>query len=95
MEVHLKINLLSRTFSMYIISTMTGKCFVTIDIERKQNRLLKVCYVPATSVASSEAFSLMHSITVLMRQTRQAVCAINQSTFLRCLCLLLRATYKW
>jgi hypothetical protein len=52
----------------------------TIDIEI-ENRLLKVCYVPATSAASSKAF-LLHPFTVLMRQTRQAVHAIKQSIFL-------------
>ncbi len=58
---------------------------VTTDIERK-NRLLKVCYVPDTCAASSKAF-LLQPLTVLMRQTRQAVRTINQSIFLRCLCL--------
>ncbi len=39
---------------------------------------LKVCYVPATSSASSKAF-LLQLFTVLVSQTRQVVCAIKQS----------------
>jgi hypothetical protein len=56
-----------------------------IDIKRK-NRLLKVCYVPTTSTPFGPfSLFLLQPLTVLMRQTRQAVCAINQSIFLRCL----------
>ncbi len=47
----------------------------------RKSRLIKFCYVPTTSAASSNAF-LHWPLTVL---TRQAVCTINQSTFLRCL----------
>ncbi len=61
----------------------------TIDIESLQNRLLKVCYVPATSpdlprvsFCFSFLFLLLRPLTVLMKQTRQAVCAIKQSIFL-------------
>jgi len=43
--------------------------------------------VPATSTTSSKAFSpfLLQPLTVLMKQTRQAVCAIKQSILLICL----------
>jgi hypothetical protein len=44
--------------------------------------LLKVCYVPATSAASSKVFFLFFTLqpfTVQTRQTRQAVCAFKQS----------------
>ncbi len=43
--------------------------------------------MPATSVDSSKALFafLLRPLTVLMRQTRQAVGAINQSIFRRCL----------
>jgi hypothetical protein len=53
------------------------------------DRLLKFCYVPATNATSSKAFSLclLRSLTVLMKQTRQAVCTIKQSILLRCLWL--------
>jgi len=53
-------------------------------------RLLKFCYVPPTSATSFKAFLafLLQPLTVLMRQTRQAVRAINPSIFLRCLCSL-------
>jgi len=59
----------------------------SIDIERK-TRLLKVCNVPATSATflAFFLFFLLWPLTVLMRQTRQAVCDINQSIFIRCLC---------
>jgi len=50
----------------------------------KKSRLLKFCYVPATSTASSKGI-LWQPLTVLTRQTSQAVRAIDQSIFLRCL----------
>jgi hypothetical protein len=45
------------------------------DIESFQHRLLKVCYVPATSASLSWLFFffLRWPLTVLMKQTRQAV----------------------
>ncbi len=64
-------------------------CFGTIDIKSLQNRLLKVCYVPATSASLprvsfffSFRFLLLQPLTVLMKQTRQAVYAVKQSIFL-------------
>jgi len=47
-----------------------------IDIESLQNRLLKVCYVPALSAGLSMVLFLLQPLTVLMKQTRKAVCAI-------------------
>jgi hypothetical protein len=58
---------------------------VTIDIKSLQNRLLKVCYVPATSAGLNRLLFflfLLWPLTVLMKQTRQAVCAIKQSIYL-------------
>ncbi len=51
----------------------------------KEYRLLKFCCVPATSATSSKAFSffLLWTLTVLMKQIRQAVHAIKQSILLR------------
>jgi hypothetical protein len=48
------------------------------------NRLLKVCYVPATSAVLIAFFSsfLLQSLTVLMKQTRQPVRAVKQSIYL-------------
>jgi len=59
-------------------------------LKNKEYRLLKFCRVPATSAISSKAFSLfcvflLQPLTVLMKQTRQVVHAIMQSTLLRCL----------
>jgi len=54
-----------------------------IDIESLQNRLLKVCYVPATSAGLPRLF-LLRPLTVPMKRTRQAVCAVKQSKLLRC-----------
>ena len=61
----------------------------SIGIESLQNRLLKVCYVPATSTGLPRVsffFSflllLLRPLTVLMKQTRQAVRAVKQSIFL-------------
>ncbi len=52
------------------------------DRHRKtKNRLLKVCYVPATSAGLPMLLFLMRLLTVLMKQTRQAVCAIKQSLY--------------
>ncbi len=56
------------------------------------NRLLKVCYVLATSAGLKRLtffffFCLLWPLTVLMMQTRQAVRAIKQSILLRCLWL--------
>ncbi len=56
-----------------------------IDIKSLQNRLLKVCYVPATSTGLWRLLFLLWPLTVLMKQTRQAVCTIKQSILLRCL----------
>jgi hypothetical protein len=47
-----------------------------------------LCFVPATSACISSV-CLWRTLTVLTRQTRQAVHAINQFTFLRCLWVLL------
>ncbi len=58
---------------------------IIIDIE-SQNRLLKVCYVPATNDSlPRQILFLLWSLTVLMKQTRQAVCAIKQFLLLRSL----------
>ncbi len=60
-----------------------------IDIKSLQNRLLKVCYVPATSARLPRVrffffflFLLLQPLTVLIKQTRQAVHAVKQSVFL-------------
>ena len=48
------------------------------------NRLLKVCYVPATSADLIAFFFsfLLRPLTVLMKQTRQPVHAVKQSIYL-------------
>ncbi len=53
-----------------------------IDIKSLQNRLLKVFYVPATRVSLNRLLFLLRPLTVLMKQTRQAVCTIMQSIYL-------------
>ncbi len=60
-------------------------CVSGIDIKSLQNRLLKVCYVPATSGSLSRLLFifLRWLLTVLMKQTRQAVCTFKQSILLR------------
>ncbi len=55
------------------------------QIWKGKNRLLKFCYVPATSTAHDRllfSFFLLQLFTVLMKQTRPAVRAIKQSIFL-------------
>ncbi len=61
------------------------KSVEAIDIKSLQNRLLKVCYVPATSAGLprvsfffSFLFLLLQPLTVLMKQTRHAVHAVKQ-----------------
>ncbi len=56
-----------------------------IDIESLQNRLLKVCYVPATNPVFQGFFFLLQPLAVLIKQSRQVVRAIKQSILLRCL----------
>ncbi len=58
---------------------------VSIDMESLQNRLLKVCYVPATSTRLPRLLFLLLPLTVLIKQTRQAIHAVRQSILLRCL----------
>ena len=53
-----------------------------IDIEGLQNRLLKVCYVPATSAGLASLLFFLGPLTVLMKQTRQPVHAIKLSIYL-------------
>ncbi len=59
-----------------------------IDIESLQNRSSKVCYVPVTSAGLPivrfffSFFLLLRPLIVLMKQTRQAACAIKSSIFL-------------
>ncbi len=62
---------------------------VYTKILKVQNRLLKVCYVPGTSAILSRLLFLFlrWPLTVLMKQTRQAVRAFKQSVLLRCLCV--------
>ncbi len=50
-----------------------------------KNRLLKVCNVPSTSAGLNTLLFLLQPLTVLMKQTRQAVRIVKQSIFLRCL----------
>jgi hypothetical protein len=63
-----------------------------IDIKSLQNRLLMVCYVMCPLlVPVFQCFFLfiflLWSLTVQMKQTRQAVRAVKQSILLRCLCM--------
>ncbi len=53
-----------------------------IDIESLKNRLLKVCYVPATSASPPRILFLLRPLTVLMKQTKWPVWAIKQSIYL-------------
>ncbi len=62
-------------------------------------RLLKFCYVLTASATVLALFFfsfLLQPLPALMRQTRQAVCSINQSIFLRCLwSLVIFGFYLW
>jgi hypothetical protein len=52
--------------------------------KKSLKRLIKVCYVPATSAVLIAFFSsfLLWPLTVLMKQTRQLVRTIKQSIYL-------------
>jgi hypothetical protein len=54
-------------------------CAYIIDIKSLQNRLLKVCYVPAPNASLPRLLFLLQPFTVLMKHTRQAVLVIKQS----------------
>jgi hypothetical protein len=53
-----------------------------IDIKSLQNRLLKVCNVPTTSAGLNRLPFLMRPLTVVMKQTRQAVPTVKQTYYL-------------
>ncbi len=83
--MHIFIIYLGDIMHSCVNSTLHVLC---IDIKSLQNRLLKVCYVPATStdlprVSSffSLLFLLLQPLTVLMKQTRQAVRIVNYSLY--------------
>ncbi len=68
---------------------ITPKQLTKVSLEhrygRSPNRLLKVCYVPASSAVLIAFFSsqlLLRPLTVLMKQTRQPVHTIKQSIYL-------------
>jgi len=55
--------------------------------QKSLNRLLQVCYVPAARAGLKRLsffffISLLRPLTVLMKQTRQPVCAVKQSIYL-------------
>jgi hypothetical protein len=53
--------------------------------QKSSNRLLKVCYVPATSAGLPRSLFWLQPLTVLMKQTRQAEHSVKQSILLICL----------
>jgi hypothetical protein len=70
-----------RQFSMPLSpATLDNYSVIIIEMDIIK-KLLKVCYVPATSATSSKAF-LLRPFTILMRQTRQVVHAIKRSIYL-------------
>ncbi len=80
---------------IFVFETKLDQCSGrNIDIESLQNRLFKVCYVPTTVASLNRLLFLPWPLTVLMKQTRQAVCAIKQSTLLRCLWKEIRHGHK-
>jgi len=76
-------------------------CSVSLSLphryQKLKNRLLKFCYVPATSAAHNRLLFflfLLRPFTVLMKQTRQAVRAVKQSIFLDVYALPLAVQHK-
>ncbi len=70
-------------FPLAKVSKLTPATATIIDIKSLPNRLLKVCYVPTTSAGLSRLLFLWWPLTVLMKQTRQAVRTFKQSILLR------------
>ncbi len=70
--------------SQFILFSMYLSLWCLHRYRKSQNRLLKVCYVPATSAVLIAFFSsfLLLPLTVLIKQTRQAVHTIKQSIYL-------------
>ncbi len=59
-------------------------CIRIIDIQEK-SRLLKFCYVLATTAASSKGIFMASTYSTNQTNKECGICAINQSIFLRCL----------
>jgi len=62
-----------------------GSTYYAHRYRKSLNRLLKVCYVPATSavlIAFFSSYVLLQPLTVLMKQTRQPDRAVKQSIYL-------------
>ncbi len=53
-----------------------------------------MCLLQVPFIIGFFSFFLLRPFTVLMKQTRQAVCAVRQSIFLRCLCTRPKETTK-
>ncbi len=74
--------ILNTTFIIILLSVVMLNLVVLrvniIDIESLKNRLLKVCYVPATSARLPKLLFLLQPLTVLMKQTRQAVQSVKR-----------------
>jgi len=78
----------SKLFLMFTVTKLANtflncQCFFHRH-QKSLNRLLKVCYVPATSAVLIAFFSsfFLQPLTVLMKQTRQLVRAVKQSIYL-------------
>ncbi len=76
-----KTNLIFKNVGSYRESYLRKDAIIP-KISKVQNRLLKVCYVPATCDSISRLLFLRWPLTVLMMQTRQVVCAFKQSIYL-------------
>ncbi len=76
----------TQTLDLRIMRSEFYHCVGIIDTKRK-NRLLKVCACYQRHIFSLFFFFLLWPLTVLIKQTRQVVCAVKQSILLRCLWL--------
>ena len=92
--MHLLHGLQSFKFHTFTPATLVNSQLIA-QISNDKNRLLKVCYVPATSASLPRLLFLLRPLTVLMKQTRQAVCILNQSILLRCLRTYLSLNKHW
>jgi hypothetical protein len=70
--------------SLLALATLGG----VIQIHRylKNCSSFVICLLLAPHLSRAFSIAFFAAATVLITQTRQAVCAINQSIFLRCLC---------
>jgi len=87
-QVHRKQCRACQNFRRHFIYHLVRQNKVSLSnpqILKDKNRLLKVCYVPATSASFPMLLFFAAAINIIIKQTRQVVHTIKQSILFRCL----------